>query len=413
MNSVARSATARDVHPVLFLILYLPFGISGGYIAVTLAYLLAQAGVSVQAIATLVALSLFPLTWKVIWAPIVDSVLTYKRWYVLSTVATALGVAATGFVPAGNSTLGLIEALVLASALASSAITMTTDGLIAHAVAPERKGRAAGWAQAGNVGGGSVGGGVALWVAAHTHMAWTGGAVAAAISLASIAALLLIDEPAHTHRAPHLLQTAANILKDIWEMARSRVGFLALILLMLPAGTGAASNLWSAVAGDWHASADLVALSTGVLGGVVAMAGSITAGRFLDRFNRKQAYIACAVGMAACALAMAVAPRTPAMFMGFTMLYALSNGAMYAAYGAVMLEAIGRGAAATKSPLCASLANIPIAVMTMTDGAAQSHWGSGGMLVIEAAIGVVVMIGFVIFAAATRPSPRALANQTS
>jgi MFS family permease len=411
MNVAATSVPSRDVHPALFLVLYLPFGISAGYVTVSLAYLLTQAGISVQWVAALVALSLFPLTWKVIWAPMVDSFLTYKSWYVLSTVATALGVAATGFVPATKGTFGLIEGIVFIFSLTSSAITMTTDGLIAHTVAPERKGRAAGWAQAGNVGGGSIGGGVALWVAAHTHLAWTAGVVAAAISLAAITALFFIDEPEHAHRVPRLAETAKNIAKDIWSMARSRPGFLGLVLVALPAGTGAASNLWSAVASDWHASADLVALSAGVLGGVVAMIGSIVAGPLFDRFDRKRSYMTCAILMAICALAMAAAPRTPAMFLIFTLLYALANGAMYAAYGAVMLEAIGRGAAATKSPLFASIANIPIAIMTMIDGAAQARWGSGGMLLAEAAVAVTVMIAFAIFAAATRPSARALASQ--
>jgi hypothetical protein len=67
-----------------------------------------------------------------------------------------------------------------------------------------------------------------------------------------------------------------------------------------------------------------------------------------------------------------------------------------------MLEAIGKGAAATKSPLFGSLTNMPIALMTFVDGAAQTKWGSGGMLLTEALVGFGMMITFVAFAALTR-----------
>jgi hypothetical protein len=79
---------ADKAHPVLFLILLLPLGIASGYVTVTLAYLLSHAGVSIGAIAGLVALSLFPQTWKVLWAPIVDTTLTTKKWFLISAVAT-------------------------------------------------------------------------------------------------------------------------------------------------------------------------------------------------------------------------------------------------------------------------------------------------------------------------------------
>jgi len=38
-----RVTPERSAHPVLFLILFLPMGISNGYVVVTLAYLLSQA----------------------------------------------------------------------------------------------------------------------------------------------------------------------------------------------------------------------------------------------------------------------------------------------------------------------------------------------------------------------------------
>jgi MFS family permease len=401
--SADASAEKSRVHPSLFFLLYLPYGMSGSYPTVTLAYLLKQGHVSVLAIAAMGSISLLPQTWKALWSPVIDATLTYKSWYLMSAVLSALGMAATGFVPANNASVVLIDWLVFTFSLASTLISMTTDGLIAHSVPPTKKGSAAGWAQAGNLGGGSIGGGVALYLAVHAHANWVGGVTMMVFSLASCVGLFFIAEPEHTHRAEKIFTTMLNIVKDVWSMAKSRLGYLAMILVLLPAGTGAAANLWSAVADNWGASADIVALVTGVLGGIVALVGSLLAGWILDLFDRKGGYIGGAIGMALVAAAMAAAPRTPAMFIVFTLVYALFNGYMYAAYSAVMLEAIGRGAAATKSPLFGSLTNMPIALMTFVDGAAQTKWGSGGMLLTEALVGIGMMLTFLAFAALTRP----------
>src|SRR5437762_9179415 len=97
----------RTAHPVVFLILLLPLGVASGYVVVTLAYLLSQAGVSIGAIAGLVALSLFPQTWKVLWAPIVDTTLTTKKWFLISAGVTGTLLIATAVVPPGMANLRL------------------------------------------------------------------------------------------------------------------------------------------------------------------------------------------------------------------------------------------------------------------------------------------------------------------
>ena len=292
--------------------------------------------------------------------------------------------------------------LVLVVSIGNTVVSMTTDALIAHAVPHDHKGRAAGWSQAGNIGGQGLGGGLGLWLASHTSPL----AAAIVISVATLGclpALLFVREPEHAHRAPRLMQTATNVALDVWTMARSRIGLLAMVLLVLPLGTGAAANLWAGVAQDRHAGANIVAIVAGVVGGLVSTVGCVVAGHFCDRADRKMCYVVSAAMMALCAIVMAAAPRTPAMFVFFALLYALINGFMYATFGAVLLEAIGKGAAATKSPIMGGLTNIPIWVMTNADGWARTEWGSGTMLVVEGAVGFVAIALFYLFVVATRP----------
>jgi MFS family permease len=205
---------------------------------------------------------------------------------------------------------------------------------------------------------------------------------------------LFVGEPDSSHRKLAYLETLRDVATDVWTTAKSRTGFLALLICFLPIGSGAASGLWAAVAGDWHASADTVALVNGVMGGVVSAIGCVIGGYLCDKMDRKFAYALFGVFLAAGALAMAIAARTQAMFIVFTLLYAFVQGLNYASFSAVVLEAIGRGAAATKYNIYASLSNMPIAYMTIVDGRAYERWHTNGLLVADAATGLVAVAFF-------------------
>jgi len=185
-------------------------------------------------------------------------------------------------------------------------------------------------------------------------------------------------------------------------VARARPGLLALLICFLPIGTGAVSGLWSAVADDWHASADTVALVTGVIGGLVSAIGCLVGGYLCDRMDRKTAYALYGLLQAVCAIGMAIAPRTEAMYIVFTTVYAFISGLTYAGFSAVVLDAIGLGAAATKYNLFASLSNMPIAYMTLVAGWAHTRWGPTGMLATEAVICILAILVFVVIARMTR-----------
>src|SRR5271154_7256118 len=106
------AAPSLSPHPVVFLVLILPFGVMAGYLTVTIVYLLTQAGVPVEASATLVALSYIPHTWKFAWAPIPDTTLSRKTWDLLAAGVSALGIYATG-IPAAVESLPLLTGVVL------------------------------------------------------------------------------------------------------------------------------------------------------------------------------------------------------------------------------------------------------------------------------------------------------------
>ncbi|MEI9932103.1 MAG: MFS transporter [Rhizomicrobium sp.] len=389
-------------HPVLYLILFFPMGISNGYVVVTLGYLLSQHNVSVAAVATLAALSLTPQMWKFLWAPLVDTTLTVRGWFLLSALVTGALMAATAFVAPTQANLLFLEGLVLAFSLTSSFNAMAADSLMAHGTGEDEKGRAGGWSQAGNLGGTGLGGGAVLWLSQHPGAEWTSAGAMILANLLPCLALLYFREPVFTHRAERYLRSLWNVFLEVWEVLKRREGALAFFIMLLPIGVGAAQNLFSAIAGDWHASANTVALATGVLSGVISMIGCVLGGVICDRMDRKTAYCLFGLVLAVFAAGMAVAPHTEAMYVVFTSAYNFITGLAYAAFGAVVLESIGTGAAATKYNVLAGISNFPIIYQTKIDGYGHDIWGSNGLLYADALCGVFAVAFYFTVAAAVR-----------
>jgi MFS transporter, PAT family, beta-lactamase induction signal transducer AmpG len=409
-HAIARDCTAvRPPHPFIYLVLILPFGISSGFVTVTLAYQLSHAGVDTVQVAALVAADFFPQTWKFLWAPIADTTLSRKSWYVIGAALTAVTTLACGLVPTDAGSFGLLSALVLLMSVATTFVAMSVEALIAHHTPDDVTGRASGWFQAGNLGGGGLGGGAGLWMAEHLGVSWLSAAVLGVVCLLCTLALFRIREPVRGHsrgaaegramgeRSSALRQQWSNlmvVLKDLWNLARSPRGFLAMLVVFLPLSTGAASNLWSAVADGWRASADTVALVNGTLGGVASMVGCMLAGPLCDRLDRKAAYLLYGAAQALCVVAMALAPHTESMFAAFTLIYAVLNGMGYAGFSAVVLETIGLGAAATQYNVYASLSNMPILYMGLVEGWAYQHYGASTMLYAEALAAALAIAAF-------------------
>ncbi|MBS1545955.1 MAG: MFS transporter [Bacteroidetes bacterium] len=382
--------------PLVFTVLILPMGVSSGYVTVTLGYLLSQAGVSVEQIAGLVAASLLPHIFKFLWAPVVDSTLSYKRWYKLANVVCFIGLVATGIVPFKESSIPHLTALVFLWSLAITFLCMATEGLMAYDVPEEVKGRTGGFMQAGNLGGAGIGGGIGLILAQHLPAAWMSPVIMGVVCIACCLPLALFNDHRTTVRAGKLRDTYVNIGKDVWGTIKTRSGLLGLLLCMLTLGTGAAGNLWSSIAKDWHASAEVVALVTGIAGGLLSALGCMIGGWACDRMDSRNAYLLFGLAGAACAVAMGLAPRTEWMFIGFTSLYAVITGLSFAGFTAFTLDVIGKGAAATKYNIFAALSNSPIYLMTWVVGAAYAHFGAQGMLNTEAAFAAGAVLLFVV-----------------
>jgi PAT family beta-lactamase induction signal transducer AmpG len=379
----------RERHPApwLFGITVLPYGVYYGFITTTMPYLLRNAGVGVDRIAGISALALAPAVWYFIWAPLADIGLRRRAWLMLTAALSAvcLLVALRLQLP---SQVSLFVPLVVAGSALSTIVGAANGGLMAATLEDNRRGHASGWFQAGYTGGGAVGAGATLWLSSHVAHNTLGYAVALMIFVPSLAAFLII-EPKAGHRPG--MELFAEMLGDLKVMFTSGRSLSGLGILLCPLGAAAAANLFSGVAVDYHAPAQTVVWITGFGGGLFTALGSLAGGFVADRIPRRLAYALAALVSSACALGMLIAPQSHLTFAVGASLYLITMGLSFATYQALTLELVGPPgrSASTRQSLYAAAGNAPVMYMTWIDGQGYKHWGTRGLLGIDAFSNVI------------------------
>lgn len=182
--------------------------------------------------------------------------------------------------------------------------------------------------------------------------------------------------------------------KDIFAMIKIPVALYVMILIIMPIGCGAMSNLWSAVANDWKTGVDTVVLVTGILTGVVSAIGCVVGGLIADKWGVWVAYLVSGVICALVTIIMAVMPEQPIVYITGVLAYGFSTGMIYAAFTAIIFFVIGKKHVATKYSLLASLGNLPVVYLTTFDGWMHDKFNSKIMLTEEAAVGILFVIIF-------------------
>jgi len=391
--------------PSTFFWLVLPSGISSGFASITLPFILTQAGFSVAASAYIVALGVSANLWRFLWGPVADFTLTASRWFLIGLITSAATLLLVGLIPLNPSSTAFLQVVVFTSQVAATLIVLPLGGLMAHTVSEDQKGRAAGWYQAGNLGGNGIGGGAGVWLAAHYSKEVAAWSISLAMLACALAILFISDVRLVTTET--FFQRMRILGKDLRALVYTAIPFFITVAVCSPIGAGGMNNIWAAIAPDWQAGPDRVALVSGILNGLISGVGCIAGGWVADRIGIWWAYFGSGAAIALVASAMAVVARTPDTFTTGVLAYAFMQGLCYAAFSAMVLVAIGRGAASTKYALLSSLGNLPVVYMTTLDGWVHDRYGTSWMLHFDSLSGVVcIFFGlFVLQKIRTAQSP--------
>lgn len=394
-------------HPVRFAVLIIPFGAAFGMVQSALPALATQSGIAEATAIEIVGSTYLVHTLKPLWAPLLDTTLTRRAWYLIGNALVSLGILAVMSMPISPSGLGFLWSVVLASQVGLSVMGMTVEGFLGLAVPEEEKGRASGWFNAGYLGAVGVGAWLLLKLTEWMPERWMAGALVAALMLPCSLALVGLRIPPADEHGPSFWESLRQLGRDLVAQVKSRPRLTGLVIALSPVGAAAAQNAFSAIAGRWgigasyklHAlgttfdSFDVIGAVNGLGQALLSGAGALVGGWLSDRMPRRLAYFFAGIALAVTAVAMALAPRDPVAWVILGSAYNFFAGVALAAFTSFVLETIGRGAVATKYNLFAGCANLGIWYTTTLDQLALDRggpvWGTSALLFTDAGLSVL------------------------
>ena len=384
--------TPSYTRPAYIFFLMLPSGISNGFVTIVMPFILTKNGFPLAFTAGIVAVGVSANLWRFLWGPVVDISLSLHKWFWIGIITCTASLLSLCFIPFSMKVAFLLSAIVFISQVAATLTLLPVNGIMAKGIVENKKGKASGWYQAGNLAGTGMGGGVGLWLATHYDIKIAGLVLVGASILFSLFILLIRDIPHDKEES--ILREIKALGKDIFAMLKVPVSLYVMILFLMPIGTGAMANLWSAVAQDWKTDADTVVLVTGLLSGLVSAMGCVVGGIIADRWGVWVAYMGCGIVSAIVTLIMAALPLKPYMYVWGVLSYGFATGLIYAGFTAVILFAVGKKHVTTKFSLLASLGNVPVVYMTAFNGWVHDKYGSKTMLLTEAILGILAVLIF-------------------
>ena len=360
----------------------MPGGIAAAIVTILMPFVLRKQGIPVDRIAEVVATASIPYVWYFIYSPVVDLGLRRRSWVLLSSVTAAICCSGATLLAARSVALTTVL-LFLASAFAG--VSSTANGALLSALAPSYRGRASGFLQAGNLGGGAVGGGVAIWLAGAVSLPSLALGSMALVVAPSLAAMLIEESAPGKAEARSFAAVFGTLIHDLRLLFQSRQLWIGLVFFLSPVGSAAVGNLISSVGPDYHAPDSEVLWVTGIAGGLLSAAGAFLGGYICDRMGRRAAYSLAGGLSAVCSLYLAVAKPTALTFGAGYSAYSVTSGFAYAVFTALVLEVLGSGrrAAGTGYSVLVASGNFPIIYMTWLDGIGYKHWGARGLMGVD------------------------------
>jgi predicted MFS family arabinose efflux permease len=140
---------------------------------------------------------------------------------------------------------------------------------------------------------------------------------------------------------------------------------------------------------------------------MASIPGCLIGGYLCTRFRHRTVYMSAALAYAVGEAAMALAPHTPAAYVTFVIVNALILGVAWGPLTAIIFDCLGPTGAATVGTILTSASNVPVLVMAVLLGHAETRLGAGGMLLTEAVVAVVSIAGYAALAWWWKPGAEA------
>jgi MFS transporter, PAT family, beta-lactamase induction signal transducer AmpG len=363
-------------------------GFSSGLTFFVMPQLMAAAHVAEAKIAVFTAIATSANFWFVLFGPILD-VRFSRRWY--ATVLAGLsGLAATTAVVSTHHFIVLPVALALCNAaamLSSSAL----GGWLSNVVPAEHKNPLSKWLNIAGVSG------VGVIVEAGGELTRRIPIFPAALLLGFIiflptALFLFIPAPGPDRRLAG--ESFAQFSREVVALLRRREVVVVLLLFLSPCSSFALPNLLSGLGADFHASARAVSLAGGVGSFIPGILGCFAFPVIARKVRLRFFYLGNGILGCLFTLSLVVLPHAPATFAGALFGEYLFQAVAFAVQIGIIFEAIGPNnpLAATTFSFLTAATNVPVTYVTLIDGRGYGAAGIRGLLVTDAAMGIVTCL---------------------
>ncbi len=404
--------TPRYTPPWTFGISNIPYGVAGTYSGVAVPFLLRKEGLPVETIAAIGALCMLPAAYQLFWAPIIDLGIRRRSWLILcSTIGSVLLAASLLISPKQH--LLIYEIVLVAGQLFTGLVASCNGALVSTTVDPNKRGRAAGFINAANLGAAALGGGMVLQLANNVSHSAAAIGIFLVTMLPSLIALTIKEAP--PMKDP-ILEHLGNMRKEVWRAVKARRGWTGLVFCLSPVGTVALTNLFSGMGADYHVKGQVIELVNGYGGGFITAAGALASGFILDRVDRRKMYLLSGILTALCCCCMALAPINQNTYIVGTMFYLLIAGLSYASFSAIVYEIVGTAGstASTLYSVFPAAGNMAITYTLFFDGQANKAFGAHGVLWTDAGMNMLgVLFLFLILKMVFKEKNEAKTETTS
>lgn len=359
----------------------LPFGLTSGFTVTALPFVLTHLGIPLYKAATVSAVVMSPAFWGFLLQPLMDTKLTRRTYAWLTATSAAICLAGALLVLSLEHLL-LATALLLAAELSVVLYSGAVGGWTAQFTPDSRRGSVSGWTNVAILGGGALGSLAVMSLLPNVGLHWLGLGLGAAIALGT-APLLVFPEAARS--AFNFRQIFTDALKATWRACKTKECLTGFAVFLAPASASAAINLFSGMGNDFHASISTVIWVTGAGCAATTSLGALLGGYAANYISRGHLYLCAGLANGFVALAMALAPHTPADFIIGVLVYNGVAGVSYAAFNAFGFQLVGRNSAvaSTQLGLFAASTNFAIVYMVWVDGQGFKHFGATGLLLTD------------------------------
>ena len=389
------SRRTQRAPPYAFALLHLCTSWPVGIVTLVAGNRLTAAGVPVNQTAAMIAAAYLAFSLEFVWAPLVDSTLTRRRWFALGVLVMCASLVALLIAPWTIAGMSLLKGLAFTACSGAAIADAAIKGVMAYEVPAERLGTASSYYAVGGYFAKSVGAAATLWMLAHIASRPLTG-LATAVIVAVVGAAIWLTPRAVPVPLSACMTALRATLADAWSFLRTARGAITALLCMLPFASGIEVGLIGAIASEWRVTPNelsgWIALSA-----IGTISGAALAGWLSLRIGPWKTYLFFGWTMIVAVVALAFAPRVAAAFLVIEFIYRGLSGGGYAAVLALVMTTIGKGAVSTKASIMWSLFNFAAVLPTIIEGRVHDHAGTTAMLLTSAAfcvagLGILLLV---------------------